>query len=178
MKKVKFHPSTLILLPALIVVFSFTGRSTASLPGGPNGRANKGTDTLVDELQMVAMQVKEAFINGDSALFLKTFTPDGCMLAPNQPAFCGQRGLIQFYKNTRKAGIKNTVFTSVGLYGQTDEYVTEQGVFEVFDAAQHSLAKGKVVNIWKKTDQGWRIFRQMLNFDAPLPQQAPPASRP
>ncbi|GGA84842.1 YybH family protein [Puia dinghuensis] len=177
MKKVKFHPSTLILLPALIVVFSFTGRSIGSLPDRPDGRTHNGTDTLVDELQMVAMQVKEAFINGDSALFLKTFTPDGCMLVPNQPAFCGQGGLTQFYKNTRKNGIRNTVFTSLGLYGQTGEYVTEQGAFEVFDADRHSLAKGKVINIWKKTDQGWRIFRQMLNFDAPLPA-APPSSRP
>ena len=176
MKKVKFHPSTLILLPALIVVFSFAGRSIGSVADRPDHRTDNGTDSLAEELQKVAMQVKEAFISGDSSLYVKTYTSDGCVLAPNAPTLCGQRGLVQFYKNTRKAGIRDAVFTSLGLYGQTKEYVTEQGIFEVFDADEHSLAKGKLLNIWKKTDQGWRLFRQMLNFDAPMPTA--PASSP
>jgi hypothetical protein len=48
---------------------------------------------------------------------------------------------------------------------QTPEYVTQQGAIEIFDAADHSLGKGKVLIIWKKTGEGWRIFRHMLNFD-------------
>jgi ketosteroid isomerase-like protein len=174
MKKIKFHPSTLILSSAVIVLFTFAGRSIGPIPGGAGDRTNNSGDTLSDELQRVAMQVKEAFIRGDSSLYLKTFTPDACILAPNMPSLCGQRGLVQFYKNTRKAGIGDTEFHSLGLYGQTAEYVTEQGTFEVSDAAGHSINKGKLLNIWKKTDQGWKIFRQMLNFDAPMP--TPPAS--
>jgi ketosteroid isomerase-like protein len=96
------------------------------------------------------------------------------VLAPNAPTLCGQRGLAQFFKNTRQAGIRNASFTDLGLFGQTAEYVTQQGAFEVFDAAQHSLARGKVLIIFKKTDEGWRIFRQMLNFDAAMPP--PPAA--
>lgn len=165
-----------ILLPVLIVVFSFSTRSIPSSPGNPecftanitDSLANI-TDSLAEELQRVAMQVKEAFIKGDSALYLKTYTPDACLLAPNLPSLCGQHGLVQFYKNTRKAGIRDAVFTSLGLYGLTGEYVTEQGSFEVFDGDGHSLNKGKLINIWKKTEQGWKIFRQMMNFDAPVP---------
>jgi ketosteroid isomerase-like protein len=173
MTKAKFHLSTLILLPALILLYSFTGHSTGSPADRSAERTGNGGDTLSEVLQRVAMQVKEAFIRGDSALFLKTFTADGCILAPNAPSLCGQQGLVRFYQNTRKAGIGDTQFTSLGLYGQTADYVTEQGVFEVFDPAGHSINKGKMLNIWKKTAQGWRIFRQMLNFDAPMPAPGP-----
>jgi ketosteroid isomerase-like protein len=175
MKRTNFHPSTLILLPLIFVILSFAGPSH-SLPGRSLHRIGNDTDSLVDELQKVAMHVKEAFIRGDSSLYLKTYTPDACLLAPNAPSLCGQQGLIRFYNNSRRVGIRDAVFTSVGLYGPTGEYVTEQGVFEVFDATGNSLNKGKVINIWKKTNDGWRIFRQMMNFDAPMPQ--PPASSP
>ena len=94
------------------------------------------------------------------------------VLAPNAPTLCGQRGLAQFFKNTRQAGIRNASFTDLGLFGQTAEYVTQQGAFEVFNAAQQSLAKGKVLILFKKTDEGWKIFRQSLNFDAPPPGPA------
>lgn len=162
----------LLLLSALIVIICFAGRSIRPFKNS-HGRSSNGIDTLSDELQKVAMLAKEAFIRGDSSLYLKSFTPDACVLAPNMPTLCGQQGLTRFYKGTRQAGIRDVVFTSLGLYGQTAEYVTEQGSFEVFDGDAHSRGKGKVINIWKKTAQGWRLFRQMLNFDAAMPP--PPA---
>jgi len=167
MKRKKLHPSTFILFSTLIVIFCFAGRSIGSLPGRPGDRMDTGTDSVGDDIGKIEMQYKEALMTGDSALFLKCYTHDACVLAPNTPMLCGQRGLSQFYKGTRQAGISDAVFNSVGLFGQTPEYVTQQGAIEVFDAAQHSLGKGKVLIIWKKTDEGWRIFRHMLNFDGP-----------
>jgi len=132
-------------------------------------------DSVDDDILKIELQYKEALFSGDSALFLKCYTPDACILPPNTPALCGQRGLFQFYKGTRKAGVRDATFTSLGLFGQTQEYVTQQGAVELFDAARHSLGKGKVLIVWKKTDEGWRIFRHMLNFDAAMPQ-APASS--
>ena len=173
MKRTKLHPSTFILFSALIVVFCFAGRSIGSLPGRADGQTDTGTDSISDDIGKIEEQYKEAFITGDSALFLKCYAHDACVLAPNIPTLCGQRGLSQFYKGTRQAGIRDAAFNSLGLFGQTPEYVTQQGAIEVFDAAQHSLGKGKVLIIWKKTNEGWRIFRHMLNFDtAMLPAPA------
>jgi ketosteroid isomerase-like protein len=175
MKRTKIHPSTLILFSALIVVFCFAGRSIGSLPGRPGDRMGTGTDSVSDDIFKIELQYKEAFSTGDSALFLKCYTHDACVLAPNVPTLCGQRGLLQFFKGARHAGIRDAVFNSIGLFGQTPEYVTQQGGIEIFDAAQRSLGKGKVLIIWKKTDEGWKIFRHMLNFDAAMPA---PASSP
>jgi ketosteroid isomerase-like protein len=169
MKRTKLHPSTFVLFSALIVVFCFAGRSIGSLPGRSGDHKASGTDSVSDDIGIIEMQYKEAFMTGDSALFLKCYTPDACVLAPNTPTLCGQRGLSRFYKGTRQAGIRDASFNSLGLFGQTPEYVTQQGAIEVFDANEHSLGKGKVLIIWKKTDEGWRIFRHMLNFDTAMP---------
>jgi ketosteroid isomerase-like protein len=123
------------------------------------------------------MQYKDALIKGDSALFLNCYTPDACVLAPNVPQLCGKRGLSQFFKGVYfQSGVRDASFTSLGLFGQTADYVTQQGAVEIFDAADHSLGKGKVLIVWKKTGEGWKMFRHMLNFDAAMP--AAPASSP
>jgi ketosteroid isomerase-like protein len=168
MKRTKLLPSTFILFSALTVVFCLAGRSIGSQPGRPGYRTDTGIDSVSDDIRKIEEQYKEAFITGDSALFLKCYTPDACVLAPNIPTLCGQQGLLQFYKGARRAGIRDAVFISIGLFGQTPEYVTQQGAIEIFDAAQHSLGKGKVLIVWKKTGEGWRIFRHMLNFDAAM----------
>ena len=167
MKRTKLHPSTFVLFSALIVVFCFAGRSIGALPHGSAEQMDSRTDSVSDDIKIIEEQYKEAFITGDSALFLKCYAQDACVLAPNTPTLCGQRGLSQFFKGARQTGIRDAVFNSLGLFGQTPEYVTQQGAIEIFDAADHSLGKGKVLIIWKKTGEGWRIFRHMLNFDGP-----------
>ena len=175
MKSVNLYRSLLFL--SLIVGFCVAGRSIDPSPIGRGEPTITRTDSAIDDISSVERQYKAAFISGDSALFLKCYTPDACILAPNVPTLCGERGRLQFYKGARQAGVRDAVFTSLGLYGETSEYVTQQGAVELFDAAQHSLGKGKVLIVWKMTGEGWRIFRHMLNFDSPMPQ-APQASAP
>jgi len=160
-KKHQLRLSTFILFSTLIVAFCIAGRSIDSLSARP--------DDPMDDIRKIELQTKESFITGDSSLFVKCFTPDACIMPPNMPTLCGQQGLLQFYKGTRKAGVRDATFTSLGLFGQTPEYVTQQGAVQLFDAAQHPLTSSKVLIVWKKTDEGWRIFRQMLNFDAAMP---------
>ncbi|HLZ16641.1 MAG TPA: hypothetical protein VKQ08_06355, partial [Cyclobacteriaceae bacterium] len=99
MKRTNFHPSTLILFSALIVVFCFAGRSIGASTGrsigssgGTSGGASTGrsgshtdtrSDSVGDDIAKIQEQFKQAFITGDSAIFLKGYTPDACVLAPN-----------------------------------------------------------------------------------------------
>lgn len=169
MKRTKFHMPALILCSMLMTVVCFAGRPGISSPGSVFERTGPENDSISNEIWKIEMQYKKAFITGDSALFLKCYAPGACILAPNAPLLCEQRGLLQFYKGARQAGVRDASFTSLGLFGQTPEYVTQQGAVELFDNDQHSLGKGKVLIVWKKTTEGWRIFRHMLNFDAAMP---------
>jgi len=170
-----FRPSTFILFAALVVAFCIAGRTISSLPAWPNDSMPVITDSVTDDIRKVELQYKEALITGDTALFLKCYASDACIMPPNAPMLSGQRGLTQFFKGARQAGVRDATFTSLGLFGQTSEYVTQQGAVGLLDAAQHPMGKTKVLIVWKKADEGWKMFRHMLNFDAPTPMPASPA---
>jgi len=171
MKKTKIHPSTLSLFLAIIVIFTFAGRAISSIPGRLDVRTNTGNDPITEDIAKIELQFKQSFITGDTALFLKCYAPDACILPPNAPLLRGP-ALLQFFKGAYRSGVRDATFNSLGLFGQTAEYVTQQGAVEIFDGAQHSLGKAKVLMVWKKTGEGWKIFRHMINFDAPLPSPA------
>ena len=162
-----------LLVSSLLLAFCLAGRPADPSPNESGARVITRNDSVIDDITKIERQYKAAFISGDSTLFLQCYTPDACILAPNVPTLCGDRGRLQFYKGARQAGVRDAVITSLGLYGETSEYVTQQGAVELFDAAQHSIGKAKVLIVWKNTAQGWRIFRHMLNFDSPMP---PPSS--
>ena len=123
-------------------------------------------DSVKTAIEAVNKMYGEAYSKGDSSLFLDCYTPDGCVMAANIPILGRQKGLLMFYRAAYKSGIRNVVFTTVDLYGITDEYATEQGVYETFDADNKSTGKGKYLVLWKKTASGWKMHRDMFNADA------------
>lgn len=107
----------------------------------------------------------KAFAQQDTSLFLKCYAADGAIMPPGRPVLGGKPMMLAFFNFACKAGVRNIVFSTKGLYGLTDQYVTEQGQFEMFDEQQKSIAKGKFLTIWKKTPQGWKMFRDMFSDD-------------
>ena len=108
----------------------------------------------------------KAFAQQDTSLFLKCYAADGAIMPPGRPVLSGKPMMLAFFGFACKAGVKNIIFTTKGLYGLTGQYVTEQGQFEMFDDQQKSIAKGKFLTVWKKTPQGWKMFRDMFSDDA------------
>ncbi|SDP29809.1 Ketosteroid isomerase homolog [Mucilaginibacter sp. OK268] len=109
----------------------------------------------------------QAFAKGDSSLFLNSYTADACLLPANSPTICGQQGQLAFFKFAYRSGVRNIIFNTLDLYGLTDEYVTEQGNYEMFGANNNTLGKGKYLVLWKKTSGGWKMFRDMFNSNTP-----------
>jgi len=157
MKKTYFKGLIIVLL---IVIGQKTKANTFITSGGDSSRVKLA-------LRQVNEAYGNAFIKGDSSIFLNCYAPDACILPANSSAICGEAGLLAFYKFGYKTGVRNIVFMSLGLYGLTDQYVTEQGNYEMFDGNNTSLGKGKFLVIWKKTSDGWRMYRDMFNSDAP-----------
>ena len=141
------------------------GRVSAVAPpsaGTPDKDSVKAAITIVNKVY------GEAYSKADSSLFLECYTTDGSIMAANTPILSGRKGLLMFYRVAYKTGIRDVVFTTVELYGITDEYATEQGVYELFGAEHQSLGKGKYLVLWKKTASGWKMYRDMFNSDAPM----------
>lgn len=123
------------------------------------------TDTgeVRSELQKINQSYGQAFGKGDSAAFVNCYTPDACIMPANSPEICGTQGQFAFFKFAYQSGVRNIVFSTAGLFGLTAQFVTEQGNYEMFGENKVSLGKGKYIVLWKKTSQGWKMYRDMFS---------------
>jgi ketosteroid isomerase-like protein len=44
-------------------------------------------------------------------------------------------------------------------------YVTEEGLWQSFDANNKMFDNGKFLVLWKKTPEGWKMFRDSFSSD-------------
>lgn len=137
---------------------------TASANGGG---AKTDSAAVQAAIHQVNIDYGQAFSKRDSSLFLNSYSPDACIMPANSPAICGAAGQLAFYRFVYKAGVRNIQFTTAALFGLTDDYVTEQGSYEMFDTNNSSLGKGKYLVLWKKTATGWKMFRDMFSSNTP-----------
>lgn len=107
----------------------------------------------------------ELYTKGDSAV-IDLYTDDACLSAPGTPSMCGRAALMKDFKDTYAAGkIKGVKFSTLGMYGNGKEFVTEEGTWQVIGKDDQVLATGKYLKLWKKTSRGWKIFRDFFNSD-------------
>ena len=123
-------------------------------------------DVDLQAITQVNKQYGEAFTKNDSSLFIDAYAPDGCILAPNAPALCGEKRLLLFYKAAYGTGMRNIIFTTANWYGYTGDYVTEQGAYQQFDGDNKIIGTGKYLVVWQKLAKGWRMLRDMFNTDS------------
>lgn len=109
----------------------------------------------------------QSFSSGDSTMFIDRYTSDAVLMAPNMPAMAGTIGIAGFYKAAlTQMGVKGISLTTTDVYGEGD-YATEEGSYELFAAGGKAVDKGKYLVVWKKTDSGWKMYRDCFNSDNP-----------
>lgn len=106
------------------------------------------------------------FAKNDGSI-LNLYTEDACLLMPGAPAFCGHEGLLKFFTGVYAAGSRDGKIITLDVYGDGEDYVTEEGLTQVFDSNGKKLGEGKYIVIWKKTKDGWKMFRDMFNGSQP-----------
>ncbi|MDB5134598.1 MAG: nuclear transport factor 2 family protein [Mucilaginibacter sp.] len=107
----------------------------------------------------------DLFKKSDPAI-VNLYTDDACLLPPNAGAICGKAALAKDFKDTYAAGqVKGVKFSTLAVYGDGALYVTEEGSWQVFGTNDQVIDKGKYLKLWKKTKQGWKIFRDVFNSD-------------
>lgn len=91
---------------------------------------------------------------------LTRYTDDACLLPPNAPPVCGKENIANFFKNGPKVQV---TFTIQHLYGDATAFVTEESFYEMRDMNGNLIDDGKVVVVWKKTADGWKMHRDMFS---------------
>jgi ketosteroid isomerase-like protein len=105
-----------------------------------------------------------AYVHNDSAVFIERYADDACILAPNAPTMCGREAVARFFRESyNQYGMRNGKFITTAIYGDGKEYVTEEGLWQSFDAAGNLFDDGKFLVLWKKTEKGWKMYRDSFS---------------
>ncbi len=106
----------------------------------------------------------DSFVKNDSSIFINRYSKDACILAPNAPAKCGGVEAAKFFRSAyHEYGLRNGKFITTAVYGDGKEYVTEEGLWQSFDASGTLFDDGKFLVLWKKTSEGWKMFRDSFS---------------
>ncbi|QEC67049.1 DUF4440 domain-containing protein [Panacibacter ginsenosidivorans] len=159
----------------VIITFLATGCNTASenKPAEAIVASAFNLDSVKAAIVSSNQLFADAFVKGDSTLLIDRYAPDACLLPADMHTLCGHQAIATFYRGAYDMGVRNVKLNTTQLYGE-GEYVTEEGTYEIFAAENKSMDKGKFLVLWKKTDAGWKMFRDIFNSDNP-PPTTPPA---
>ena len=106
----------------------------------------------------------ESFVKNDSSIFIDRYAEDACIMAPFTPQTCGRENAARFFRTAYdNYGLRNGKFITTGVYGSGDEYVTEEGLWQSFNANGELFDDGKFLVLWKKTKDGWKMFRDSFS---------------
>lgn len=106
----------------------------------------------------------QAFVKGDSSIFIDRYAEDCCIMAPEAPSICGPIAPLEFFRIAyHDIGLRNGKFITTAIYGDGREYVTEEGLWQSFDAHGNLFDNGKFLVLWKKTAKGWKMYRDSFS---------------
>jgi ketosteroid isomerase-like protein len=105
-----------------------------------------------------------SFQKNDSSIFINRYANDACIMAPDLQQMCGEAAAAQFFKLAyEQIGLRNGKFITTAIYGDAKEYVTEEGLWQSFNDKGELFDDGKFLVLWKKTDKGWKMFRDSFS---------------
>jgi len=128
--------------------------------------AQSGKDQLEEARKAITASnaIFSDLANKNDGSILTRYTEDACLLPPNSAPVCGRENLLKFFSSGPRV---HSVFTIRNVYGDGNDFVTEESHYELFDLNNNKLDEGKVLVVWKKTKDGWKMYRDMFSSDRP-----------
>ena len=152
---------TKLIFPALLLALSLFSFGTL---------AQSSSSANLEAAQKAITTANERFftdvLKNDGSI-ANHYTDDAWIMAPNGPATKGHDAIVQFFQAAVKAGVGSGQFTTLAVYGDGQEYVTEVGMAKVYLTSGQLLTEDKYLVLWKKTTDGWRMYRDMFNSAQP-----------
>jgi ketosteroid isomerase-like protein len=108
----------------------------------------------------------EAYEKNDPSIFTDRYANDVCIMAPGKPEFCGKQQAEKFFRSSYdNYGLRGGRFITTAVYGDGKVYVTEEGVWQSVNAKRQLFDHGKFLVLWKKTPEGWKMFKDSFSAD-------------
>ena len=117
------------------------------------------------EIEAANVQLTELLAKGDSVGMAASYSSDGAFMGSNSPSLKGKDNLTSFWGGFIRTG-SSVSLTTVEVWGD-ENYITEEGLFEIKAKDGAVVDKGKYIVLWKKEDGKWKLHRDMSNSDLP-----------
>jgi ketosteroid isomerase-like protein len=109
---------------------------------------------------------------GDAAGLAALFTEDTVLMPPNSEKLYGKKATEQFWGGAlTQMGLKDAVLSTVEIFGSGDT-VTEVGNYTLKaepEGQEPVEDRGKYFVVWKQTDEGLKLHRDIWNSDLTPP---------
>ena len=157
-------------LVSLLFAFAF-----ACSPAPPPAPAGPTEAEVRSAIEAQNARFGEAVRAGDTAAIAQLYTPDGAALPPNQPAVTGTEALAAFWGQVLDSGVRDVKLTTEEVAYAGGDIATEVGAASLLAPDGTQADPDKYLVLWKKTDVGWRMHRDIWNSNraAPAPGAAP-----
>lgn len=103
-----------------------------------------------------------AFGSGNGAAVAELYTEDARLLPPGSDPVEGRVAIAAFWQSVIDSGVAEArlMTDEVENLGDTAYEVSHYGMY---DAAGNLIGEGKYIVIWKHTDAGWKLHRDIWN---------------
>jgi len=117
------------------------------------------------ELKKLDQAWEKAYNSGDAAALTALYTKDAKVMAPGAETASGSSAIHAYFVADLKGGAKNALTLEDALaFG---EYALETGKYVATAAEGKHLDHGKYMSLYKKTDGGWKLYRDTWNSSMP-----------
>ncbi len=157
---IRTNPTRLFLLLACVLAFA------GCAPKAPV--ADSGAD--VAAVESAAAGWERAYNDKDADAVAAIYAEDAQLLPDGAPAVKGRAAIREHYANEiATAWAKISVISDAN--GAAGDWAWRSGSWSVETAPP---VRGKYLQVWHRTAEGWRLHRDISNSDAP-PEAPPPA---
>ncbi len=120
---------------------------------------------LHSDIQAANKRFMDAVRTGDEERFVRLYTDDAILLLPGREPLEGIVGVKTFFAPFKTRGVREITLTTIEVEGFGDT-AWERGASEMTGADGGLLGRGKYIVIWKRTSDGWKLHRDMVNASA------------
>jgi len=163
------HPIRSHPVPSLAVAcFAITALALGCTPAD-----YQETETVVTPVDVSAeiMAANESFMAafnaGDASGVAAMYTDGAILYPPDSEPIGGAEAIGGFFQGALDSGIERAILETVEAVGMGDTGV-EVGKVTLLGADGGALFGGSYMVLWKRTDAGWKLHRDIWNSDQAL----------
>ena len=153
----------LVALFSLLLVFA----GSCSRPPQADPAAVRAAIDAVNRDFMAAFQAR------DSKAIGLLYTEDAKLMPPNLEPALGRDAIVKVWESLLGLPISSFLLETDEIHG-TGDVVTEEGHYALIGGDSQTVEAGKYLVVYKKTEAGWRLHRDIWSSNAPAMAPATP----